>query len=59
MKLCVIHYIMIQIRANVYLMSKGSYSATQSGDYVDNPRKQSKAKEYENQIDQMVYKLYG
>ncbi|MFA6376582.1 MAG: hypothetical protein WCX69_04260 [Candidatus Paceibacterota bacterium] len=32
---------------------------TQSGDYSENPAKQAKVKEYENQIDQMVYKLYG
>jgi hypothetical protein len=26
---------------------------------LENPAKQAKVKEYENQIDQMVYKLYG
>ena len=31
---------------------------TGSGDYSENPAKQAKVKEYENQIDQMVYKLY-
>jgi len=32
---------------------------TQSEDYLENRGKQTKAKEYERQIDQMVYKLYG
>ncbi len=32
---------------------------TGSGDYLENPAKQAKVKEYENQIDQMVYQLYG
>jgi len=27
--------------------------------YLQNPAKQAKVKEYEKQIDQMVYKLYG
>lgn len=27
--------------------------------YADTPEKQTKIKEYEHQIDQMVYKLYG
>jgi hypothetical protein len=31
---------------------------TESGDYLENPAKQAKVKEYENQIDQMVYQLY-
>ena len=31
---------------------------TGSGDYSENPAKQAKVKEYENQIDQLVYKLY-
>jgi len=31
----------------------------QSGDYLHNPAKQAQVKEYEKQIDQMVYKLYG
>ena len=31
---------------------------TKSGDYLENPEKQTKVKEYEKQIDQMVYKLY-
>jgi len=34
-------------------------SLTQSEDYLENPQKQAKVKEYERQIDQMVYKLYG
>jgi len=32
---------------------------TQDADYLDNPAKQAKVKEYEQQIDQMVYDLYG
>ncbi len=31
----------------------------ESDDYLDNTTKQAKVKEYEHQIDQMVYKLYG
>jgi adenine-specific DNA-methyltransferase len=31
---------------------------TKSSDYLDNPTKKEEAKEYEKQIDQMVYKLY-
>jgi len=34
-------------------------SLTQSEDYLENPQKQAKVKEYEHQIDQLVYKLYG
>jgi len=32
---------------------------TKSGDYLENPAKKEEVKEYERQIDQMVYKLYG
>ncbi len=32
---------------------------TKTQDYLDNPVKQEKVKEYENEIDQIVYKLYG
>ena len=32
---------------------------TQSNDYIQNPAKQAKVKEYEKEIDQMVYTLYG
>ena len=32
---------------------------TQSEDYLENPQKQAKVKEYEREIDQLVYKLYG
>ena len=32
---------------------------TKDTDYPDNPSNQSQVKEYEHQIDQMVYKLYG
>jgi len=33
-------------------------SLTQSEDYLENPQKQAKVKEYQRQIDQLVYKLY-
>lgn len=36
-----------------------NYSLTQSEGYLENPQKQAKVKQYERQIDQMVYKLYG
>jgi len=32
---------------------------TKDNDYLENPTNQSKVKEYERQIDQMVYELYG
>jgi hypothetical protein len=32
---------------------------TKTNDYLENPDKQTKVKEYEKQIDQMVYNLYG
>ena len=32
---------------------------TKDEDYLSNPAKQAKVKEYERQIDQMVYELYG
>lgn len=32
---------------------------TKDEDYLDNPTKLTKVKEYEHQIDQKVYKLYG
>jgi len=31
---------------------------TKSGDYLQNPDKQARVKEYEKQIDELVYKLY-
>jgi len=34
-------------------------SITESNDYLTNPAKQAKVKEYEHQIDEMVYELYG
>jgi len=33
-------------------------SLTQSEDYLENPQRQAKFKEYEHQIDQLIYKLY-
>jgi adenine-specific DNA-methyltransferase len=32
---------------------------TKDPDYLQNPAKQAQVKEYERQIDQMVYELYG
>ncbi len=32
---------------------------TKDADYLTNPIKQAKVKEYKCQIDQMVYKMYG
>ena len=34
-------------------------SLTGSEDYPDNPGKQSKVKQYESEIDRLVYKLYS
>lgn len=34
-------------------------SITKDDDYLENPAKQAKVREYEKQIDQLVYKLYG
>ena len=34
-------------------------SITKDKDYLVNPAKQARVKEYEHQIDQMVYELYG
>jgi len=35
------------------------FAITKSSDYLENPAKKEELKEYEKQIDQMVYKLYG
>jgi hypothetical protein len=32
---------------------------TKDNDYLENPTKQAKVRDYEKQIDQLVYKLYG
>ncbi len=34
-------------------------AVTKDDDYLENPAKQAKVREYEKQIDQLVYKLYG
>ena len=34
-------------------------SLTEDKDYLESPQKQAKVKQYQRQIDQMVYKLYG
>jgi hypothetical protein len=38
---------------------KINWSASKEANYLDNSTKQGTVKEYERQIDQMVYKLYG
>jgi len=47
-----------QRKAFINLVNK-ILSLTQSEDYLKNPQKQAKVKEYEREIDQLVYKLYG
>ena len=37
---------------------KRIFAITKDADYLDNPDKQAKVKILENQIDQLVYKLY-
>lgn len=44
--------LIIKIVDNIIIIKK-------FGDYLENQAQQKKAKEYEKQIDQMVYKLYG
>ena len=34
-------------------------SITKAGDYLQNPAKQTQVREYEKQIDQLVYNLYN
>ena len=38
---------------------KGILAITKDGDYLQNLSKQAQVREYEQQIDQMVYELYG
>jgi uncharacterized membrane protein YukC len=38
---------------------KKNRGVIQSDDYLDNSTKQGKVKKYEQEIDQMAYKLYG
>lgn len=51
------------IKNNIGVMVKDSVdkilAITRFSDYLENPAKQAKVKEYEKQIDQLVYKLYG
>ena len=42
---------------NVFVVNK-ILAIIKSDDYLNNSTKQEKVKEYERQIDQMVYKLY-
>ena len=42
----------------IYLVDK-ILAITESDDYPENPEKQAKVRDYEKQIDQLVYKLYG
>lgn len=44
---------------NIELMVDNILILTKAGDYLSNLAKQAKVKELENQIDQMVYELYG
>jgi len=50
------------LKKKMMKMSKGNinriFSLTQSEYYLENPQKQARVKEYERQIDQLVYKLY-
>ncbi len=43
---------------SIELLVNQILSFTQSDDYLSNPQNQAKVKEFENQIDQLVYKLY-
>jgi len=49
------HLIPLRFNQKIY---RGLNSLTNSPDYPDNPEKQSQVKTLENQIDQLVYKLY-
>ena len=42
----------------IYFVNK-ILSFIKDEDYLENLQKQAKVKEYEHQIDQLVYKLYG
>jgi len=46
-------------KADLENMVKTIHSVTKDDDYLQNPTKQAQVKQYEKQIDQMVYKLYG
>jgi len=46
-------------KADLENMVKTIHSVTKDDDYLHSPQKQAKVKEYEKQIDQMVYELYG
>jgi len=47
------------IQSDLISLVNNILSLTQSEDYLENPQKQARVKEYERQIDQLVYKLYG
>lgn len=42
----------------IYFVNK-ILSFIKDEDYFENPEKQAKVKEYEHQMDELVYKLYG
>ena len=48
-----------RLRAPVIALVEQILSITKNKDYLASPEKQAKVKEYEHQIDQMVYELYG
>ena len=48
-----------QMRIKKSLLVYKILSITKDDDYLDNLTKQARVKEYERQIDQIVYKLYG
>ncbi len=47
----------IQQQSSIYFIDK-ILAIIKDEDYLENPQKQAKIKEYERQIDQMVYKIY-
>ena len=44
--------------SNIKIKTEQILAITKSADYLQNPDKQAKVKEYEKQIDELVYKLY-
>lgn len=48
-----------KLEQNINSTVNSIFSVTQSPDYIENTAKQTKVNEYEKEIDQMVYALYG
>ena len=46
------------VKKEIILFVDKILSITKAGDYLQNPAKQTQVREYEKQIDQLVYKLY-